>query len=163
MRIQALWLILALSLTSPFSANAEEGTWLKQTIYGMDCTPCAHAMETNLGRLNGVNAVEVSLNDGLATLTLGPDAEPDVGEIRAIVERGGFTPQATELRLRGRITATEDETVLMVGEQRFILAPTESIPADRIVALDGETVLVTGRITEADTDRLRVNAIQWDG
>lgn len=160
MHMRSLLLLLVINLASPLSALADEALWIKQTAYGMDCAPCAYAVEKALGRLDGVSAVEVSLENGNATLSLIAEAEPDMIEIREIIKRSGFTPQAADVRLEGRLAKEDSEFQLVVREQRFKLEPSDLIPADRFDNLPDTRLVITGRVREEHPARIEVAAIQ---
>ena len=46
-----------------------------QEVFGMDCAPCAYGLERGLKKMDGLERVKVSLNDGKAYLTLAPNNE----------------------------------------------------------------------------------------
>lgn len=142
------------------SAAAEGQPWIKQTVYGMDCAPCAYAMERSLGRISGVTSVEVNLNQGLATLHLANDAEPDIGEIREITRRNGFTPRAAEIRLIGQVIKENGDYVLQVGGRRFALAAGEELSDSGLHSLVGRRVTATGHVPEQDAGRLVADTLE---
>lgn len=160
MRMKSLFLLLTITLASPLSALADDALWIKQTAHGMDCAPCAYSVEKALGQLDGVSAVEVSLENGIATLSLTADAEPDMAEIRKIIKRSGFTPRAADVRLEGRLTSVNAERQLVVGEQRFTLEPTEAVPAGRLDAVLDTRLVITGRVPEDQATLIEVKGIQ---
>ena len=41
-------------------------TKVDQEVYGMDCAPCAYGLERGLKKMDGLQEVRVSLNDGKA-------------------------------------------------------------------------------------------------
>lgn len=52
------------------------------TVTGMSCGHCVNAIETNVGKISGVNRVEVSLSEGKVTV----DIDPDTVTLAKIVE-----------------------------------------------------------------------------
>lgn len=155
----ALSAALLLAGTSSLAAS-EDGSWIKQSVFGMDCAPCAYAMERSLGQLSGVERVEVELNHGLATIYLSREAEPDIDEIREVSRRNGFTPKAAEIRLAGEIIKDKGTYSLQVGAQRFELALGEKLSGRSLEQLAGDRVTVTGHIPEGNTNRLVADVLE---
>lgn len=61
---------------------------IKISIEGMSCSHCKMALETAIGQLDGVQAVEVDLEKNQATI----EAEDDMLEtIRSTIIEGGYT------------------------------------------------------------------------
>jgi len=59
-------------------------------IEGMSCPHCKMALETAIGQLQGVNAVDIDLDKNLAEIEV---QNEDVAErIREAVEDAGYTP-----------------------------------------------------------------------
>lgn len=163
MHMKSLFLLLAITLGTPLSALADDTLWIKQTAHGMDCAPCAYSVEKALAQLAGVSAVEVSLENGIATLSLTAGAQPDMAQIREIIKRSGFTPRAADVRLEGRLTTANAEHQLVVGGQRFTLEPTEAVPADRLDDVLDTRLIITGRIPEDKATRIEVKSILLAG
>ncbi len=57
-------------------------------IKGMSCAHCAAMVEKNLGKLPGVDSVQVDLAGGSATIT----GTPDMAQVREVVTELGFEP-----------------------------------------------------------------------
>lgn len=72
--------------------NTEE-TAMKKTVYinGMMCSHCTAHVQTALGALDGVESVEVSLEDKKAVLTLNKNVDDAV--IKNAVREAGYEPQ----------------------------------------------------------------------
>jgi len=66
---------------------------VEQTVYGMDCVPCAYGLEKSLKKIGGVEDVKVSLNDGKAIISLKPGNTVTLEQIQDIVRKNGFTPK----------------------------------------------------------------------
>ena len=95
-------LILAL-LSAPTEALAQGLLYAKQTIFGMDCAPCAYGIEKGLKNLPGIESVKVSLNDGYAEVTVAPGSAVSLDQIRRIVRDNGFTPKEARIDLEGTL------------------------------------------------------------
>ncbi len=78
-------------------------------------------------KLPGVESVEVSLNQGTATLKLKPGNQVDPETIRQIVRDNGFTPKGAAVRVAGRLVEREGKLALQVNE------------VDQVYALEAHT------------------------
>lgn len=60
---------------------------------GLSCPFCAYGLEKKLLKIEGVNAIEISIDDGVALLTLDKGTEIAEETIRKEVKDAGFTPR----------------------------------------------------------------------
>ena len=58
------------------------------TVAGMTCQHCVGAVTEELGALNGVRSVDVTLSSGL--VTIGSDRELSSAEVAVAVEEAGY-------------------------------------------------------------------------
>jgi copper chaperone len=58
------------------------------TVDGMTCGHCVAAVQTEVGKLDGVTGVAVDLASGQVTVVA--DRAPDPGALRAAVEEAGY-------------------------------------------------------------------------
>jgi copper chaperone len=58
-------------------------------VVGMTCDHCARSVGKEIGRIDGVDSVDVDLVSGLVTVTT--TAEVDRSEIAAAVDEAGYT------------------------------------------------------------------------
>jgi copper chaperone len=58
------------------------------TVKGMSCGHCVNAIETNVGKLSGVNNVTVNLADGKVDVDFNPDAVTLKQIIETIEDQG---------------------------------------------------------------------------
>jgi copper chaperone len=66
-------------------------TTTRWTVTGMTCGHCEAAVRDEVGRLDGVTAVEVDLVPaGSSVLTLTSDTAPDEAAVRAAVDEAGY-------------------------------------------------------------------------
>ena len=82
---------------------------IDQTIYGMDCAPCAYAVENRMKRMDGAQNVALSLNKGNTTAEFTPESGVTLKEIRDAIRKGGFDARDATLRLTGTLNR-EGET-----------------------------------------------------
>ncbi|MGH8131263.1 MAG: heavy-metal-associated domain-containing protein [Steroidobacteraceae bacterium] len=125
---------LALCGTSLAPAWAGGLRELDQTIFGMDCAPCAAGVEAGLRKLHGVRSVRVSLNEGKAVVTLTPESQTTVAQIREVVLHNGFTPKEARATLVGRVTSEGDRLWIEMGSERFILEGDRTMLQSRAIA-----------------------------
>ncbi|MEG3190962.1 heavy-metal-associated domain-containing protein [Lysobacter sp. D1-1-M9] len=145
-------LIIAL-LGAPTVALAQGLVHAKQTIFGMDCAPCAYGIEQGLKRLPGVESVKVSLNDGYAELTLAAGSSTSMQQIRAVIRDNGFTPKEARIDLEGTLALTPTPQ-LIAGETRYALALDNAAGAAA-----GQRVKLTG-VVETDVTQVQVEKIE---
>jgi len=60
---------------------------------GLSCPFCAYGLEKKLLEIEGVNAIEISIDDGVALLTLDKGTGIAEETIRKEVKDAGFTPR----------------------------------------------------------------------
>ena len=66
-------------------------TTTRWTVTGMTCGHCVAAVRDEVGRLDGVTAVEVDLVPaGSSVLTMTSDPAPDEAAVRAAVDEAGY-------------------------------------------------------------------------
>lgn len=92
-----LAIAFVLGMAAPRLAAQEEAatpeTPLRQievTILGMSCPFCAYGVEQKLKKLDGVEDLEVVLETGLATLTMGEGADISNQLLQETVKDAGF-------------------------------------------------------------------------
>ena len=153
----ALLLLLAGAWSGASAAGLIEVT---QTIFGMDCAPCAHGIQKDLMKLAGVSNATVSLNDGYARVELTEDNTVSLDRIRAVVRENGFTPKQAHVIVAGRLSRSGGRTELRFGGQRFLLAVPHdagSLPRTLEDAPSGAWMKISGQVAEANPERILVS------
>jgi copper chaperone CopZ len=114
-----------------------------QTIFGMDCAPCAYGVEQGLSKLPGVTAVRVSLNEGKAVAEFAPDSTTTLAQIREVIRHNGFTPKDARVTLVGRLVREGDRWWIDAGAgARWLLdAPDHTLPDAQAPASANEVTL----------------------
>ncbi len=139
-------------LVAPLFAEAQL-LEVKQTIYGMDCAPCARGVEASLKRLDGVQAVTISLNNGTAEIRLAPDNRQRLGEIRQRISDNGFSAKEAQVKLSGVLREKEGKLIIEVesGEvyalQQF--ADAKNVLEQLRKSKAGKHITVAGVVAEA--------------
>jgi len=115
-------------LTAPVFADGLRE--VDQTIFGMDCAPCAYGIEQGLSKLSGVTAVRVSLNEGRAVAQLAPESTTTLAQIREVIRHNGFTPKDANVTLVGRLVRDGERWWIDAGQGgRWLLdAPDHTLP-----------------------------------
>jgi copper chaperone CopZ len=137
---------MALCIGLCTAAQADGLVRVEQTIFGMDCAPCAYGMQKNLGKLQGVSKVDVSIEQGVAVIDFAANSPVTLAEIHDVVLHGGLTPEKIVLTVQGSVTQRGDKLVLTDGSKEdYVL--TGLSPAQAASLKPGTTVLVHGEAT----------------
>ncbi len=91
MQKTALMLMGLFLLSGPVLAEPQEV--LEIDVAGMTCAFCAYGVEKNLGKLPGVDKVQISLKAKKARVVMKVGETPDETTIREIIRDAGFTPR----------------------------------------------------------------------
>lgn len=147
--VAGLFLLAAVLLPTNAKAQIHE---VEQTVFGMDCAPCAHGLQKRLGKIDGVYDVKVSLNNGLAVLELGSENTATLGTVREAVKESGFAAKEAKVRVSG-ILKQENGGVVLISPagDRFILKQSQEASAEygRLKsAASGKRVTLTGIVPE---------------
>lgn len=150
-------------LTLPNAAGAAGFVEVTQNIFGMDCAPCAHGVQKNLMKLDGVTNATVSLNDGYARVEFTDDNSVTLERIRETIRENGFTPKDATLIVVGSLTRVAGRPTVTFADQAFHLtAAAEGIAI--LAELDGMTsgasVRVSGRVDESDRSSILVSDVE---
>lgn len=123
---------------------------VEQTIFGMDCAPCAYGIEHGLKKLPGVTDVRVSLNEGRAIVALAADSSTTLERIRKVIRDNGFTPKAARVTVIGTLVHTEDGMWLVVPRQPHyrLTAKTDAVATTLHTRPNGAIVRLQGEIPE---------------
>ncbi len=81
-------LILALML---FTATAAHAGIYKLYVDGLACPFCAYGVEKKVGGLDGVEKVDIDIDEGLVAVTLADGATLDEAAASRAVDEAGFT------------------------------------------------------------------------
>lgn len=111
------------------AAQADGLLHVQQTIFGMDCAPCAYGVQQRLTKLPGVTKVDVSLNDGIASIVVAPDSPVTLAQMHEVLVDGGFTPKQAIITVEGRIIKDGEHLELLSGANRYSLSFPTGIPA----------------------------------
>jgi copper chaperone CopZ len=126
---------------------------------------CAHAVRVAVKSISGVESVDVSLNKGLANISLKPGNTVRVKQLLDAISKNGFTTKQSKLELIGipileagglrlKVSGT-DESFNVTGDAAVI---------ERARGMVGKRVAVSGAIPEVPKGKLpetlRLNSIE---
>lgn len=127
-----------------------------QAVYGMDCAPCAYGLEKGFKKMEGIEAVKVSLNDGIAYLTLAPENGLTLRKIQETVKSNGFSSRSAKVVLKGVLKQNENGWAISMNDETFLLNPdTEN---KILSALKPGPVKLKGLVMDQEDNR---PASQW--
>lgn len=134
-----------------------------QTIFGMDCAPCAAGVEKGLSKLHGVTSVRVSLNDGRAVIALVSDSRTTLAQIREVIRHNGFTPRDARATLVGLLVREGNQLLLDTGTGRFVVeADSKTFQSQAISEALNEDVTLSVRVPETLTNPPTVQLISQE-
>jgi len=117
-------------------------------------------------KLDGVDGVDVSLEEGIATIQFRPNARATVAQVARAIRDNGFTPKGAQVRIRGRVVERAGRLLLAVpGHPRpYPLrgGTAGAASADQLRrALNGSVELV-GRMSEpvGGEDELPIDVVE---
>lgn len=141
-------LMIGMLLVGTLSAAYADGLLkVEQTVFGMDCAPCAYGLRTGLAKLPGVTKADVSLNDGKALIEFAPDSPATFTEIHELIIHSGFTPKEAVVTVQGHIAKAGDHLRLIThGTDQYDL--TFSQAGDAASLKPDDNVVIQGQISE---------------
>ena len=125
-RLRSAWAaaLIAISLLAPSTAQAEIlGARLR--VNGMACPFCAFGIEKKLRAVDGVEQVEVLLDEGEIQLVLSAGNGATVEVFEEAVTRAGFELSGLRLEVQGTVSGGPGQAVLQASQTlRFRLLET---------------------------------------
>jgi len=123
-----------------------------QEVYGMDCAPCAYGLERGLKKMDGLQEVRVSLNDGKAYLGLAEKNDLTLRSIQEEVKKNGFSAKKAEVVLMGNATKEDGQWYIETDNERFAVSQDTSIELVQKLAVGRTTV--SGTVQDEEDDNL---------
>lgn len=145
-------------LAAAVAAHADGLLHVQQTIFGMDCAPCAYGVQQRLTKLPGVTKVEVSLNDGTADIGFAAGSTATMPQIYQVLVQGGFTPKQAAVTVQGRIARDGDHLKLVAGSTEYEL--TFAHPGDSAAWQADAKVVVQGQVADPGAAGVPVLQVQ---
>ncbi|MEX2346504.1 MAG: heavy metal-associated domain-containing protein [Balneolaceae bacterium] len=139
------FIIAAFMLPENAQAQLHE---IDQSIFGMDCAPCAYAVENRMKRMDGATNVNLSLNEGNTVVEFAPDNNVTLEEIREAIQKGGFDARDATLRLTGILNREADKWILSLpsGEKFQLDQYEDMISESDLQQRSGGEITLTGHV-----------------
>ena len=155
--VTAISLLIGMSPINAFAGGLEH---VKQTIFGMDCAPCAYGVEKDLKDLSGVEQVTVSLNDGYTEVHLAENSPATLAEIREVIRKNGFTPKEANVHVSGKVVqSNEGQFLLKTDAETFKLNAKDRTVLSQLSEKDS-SVTVTGLVPTGEGQELSITVIE---
>jgi hypothetical protein len=106
-------------------------------------------VRVSLKAVPGVDNVDVSLENGLARVTMKPGNSTSLKQLRDAIAKNGFTMKGAQATVIGKIVPGGQE--LQVSGSNDVL---KLLPKDKAATVGSGTVKVTGEIPEAPKGKL---------
>ncbi len=145
-------LLLAVSIGLLLHAAPADAAFVaaELRVNGLSCPFCAFGIEKKLLDVDGVQGVEVFLDDGRIALRFEPDNDATVSDLERAVEKAGFEIAALRLTVRGHLLRGEQGGAILAASTRMKF---------RLVETRGES---TEPISSTTLKRLRESTGQED-
>ncbi len=111
------------------------------SVDGLVCPFCAYGLEKKLKKLDGVRSLDISLNEGTATLSVTQGKNLRPADIRSAVEEAGFTPREISITVVGTLSIEGRKVFLRLrgAEGKYLLSERGTGEADGRGALNEKT------------------------
>jgi copper chaperone CopZ len=120
---------------------------------------CAYAVRGALQKFSGVEKVDVSLNKGMATVTLKPGNTVRLSDVWETVRKNGFTPKETKVAIRGEVVGGTNTELKVTGSNeayRLLPAPKAPKALDEVRRYAEKTVTVEGTLQPSKDSKTAV-------
>ena len=103
-------------------------------------------MSVAIQKVEGVQSVNVSLNEGFADIKLRDGNKVTIEQVREVIRKNGFTPKESTVKVRGKVIERNGKPALDAGEPNCVLLLTGNV-AD-LSRSAGKDVVVSGVLPE---------------
>ncbi len=161
MKKYILTLVTGVFLLLPLTSQAQL-LKVKQTVFGMDCAPCAYGLEKRIQQLDGVQSATVSLNNGLLIADLKENNQLTLKRIRDAVVESGFLPKKAIVTVAGKITRRDTGEYILKTDsgERFVLETEKNTVFNKTQEMNRYTVTGKAEINNSGDIRLSVQDIE---
>lgn len=149
--MKKITLIIVLAVFGTLSSNAQI-TKVDQTVFGMDCAPCAYGLERGLIGMDGIEEVRVSLNDGKAYLDLTANNNLSLKQIQEEVKENGFSAKNAEVVLEGQLVKEDNSLKIRVNNEEYYL--TSNTEQSLVNSLQPGRVKVRGIVQDEEESQV---------
>lgn len=144
-------LIIVVAVFGTISSNAQI-TKVDQEVFGMDCAPCAYGLERGLKKMDGLQNVKVSLNDGKAYLELSENNSLSLRQIQEEVKKNGFSAKNAEVVIEGKLINKNGDFELQTSSETYSIVNSSS--GDLSSKLKSGTVKLKGIVQDVEDGEL---------
>ena len=144
-------LIIVVAVFGTISSNAQI-TKVDQEVFGLDCAPCAYGLERGLKKMDGIEKVRVSLNDGKAYLDLTANNSLSLKQIQEEVKQNGFSARNAEVVLEGQLIKKDNALKIRVKNEEYYL--TLNTEQSLVNSLQPGKVKVRGIVQDEEDGKL---------
>ena len=144
-------LILIITLLGTLSSEAQIQK-VDQEVYGMDCAPCAYGLERGLKKMDGLQNVRVSLNDGKAYLELATENKLTLQGIQEEVKQNGFSAKKAQITISGTVKKVNGLWVIDTGQELFDIS--QHSPTELLQALTPGMTTLSGTVEDEEDGNL---------
>lgn len=116
---------------------------------------CAHAVRVSLKSVAGVDAVDVSLEKGVAVVKMKPGNTATLKQLQEAITKNGFTMKQSTAVIVGQLSVENGKPQIKISGSNDVLTlvPDNQAPPDAS-KMNGKTVLVQGTIPEPPKNRI---------
>jgi hypothetical protein len=108
-------------------------------------------VRVSLKSVSGVDAVDVSLDKGLASVKMKPGNATTFRQLQEAITKNGFTMKPSNVSVAGKVVMTNGQPQLQVsGSNDVVRLIPESSQTVKVNELAGKSVLVEGTLNEAE-------------
>ncbi len=112
-------------------------------------------MRVSLKSVAGVDAVEVSLEKGLATIKMKPGNTATLKQLQEAITKNGFTMKQSNAVIAGQVLVESGKAQLKISGSNDVLnLMPENATAPEVNGMNGKTIVVQGTIPEAAKNKL---------
>lgn len=118
---------------------------------GLSCPFCAYGLEKRLKKVEGVEKVEIKVDQATAELTVKKGKALSIEEVEKAVKEGGFTPRELSLTVTGRFAERDGRVVLALpdSEEIFLVEGNEQLQQVRETLKGADKpVRLTGKVAQ---------------
>ncbi len=155
--MKKLVVLIVVGVFGSFISNAQIQK-IDQEVFGMDCAPCAYGLERGLKKMDGLEKVQVSLNDGKAYLELAENNSLSLKQIQEEVKKNGFSAKKAEVVIEGKLIKNNNNFQLHTETETY------SLSGDLVSELKPGKIKLKGIVQDEEDDDLsshwKINIIQ---
>ena len=118
-------------------------------IDGLSCPLCAHGLDKKLKKVEGVEKLEVMVDEGTAKITVKKGSSLSIEEVEKAVKDGGFTSGDISITVTGRLVERDGRTVLAMpgSEEIFLMEQNEQLQKlEKTLNGKDKRVKLTGKV-----------------